>query len=241
METINDNMSSTLPKINLSGGAGGGGSENNILKNNVPKLNPESDKKLNNTISNFSKKSEIGGLNTDTRTSLFQGMGALIMNSIPFQVNSVIIKKENVNNFSSKVPNLKLAIEQLDLIPENEEKEEDENKINNTNLFKNFKIDKIGNNNKENKLDDINTFNNTIMSAKNWGENNLKNNNNKDPMERTNYFKPNKKNQERELGRSIVDTKLPRARLPNRFMEQQIISKSTNLNLKKSDINEINI
>jgi hypothetical protein len=166
------------------------------------------------------------------KSNFLQNMGSMVMNSNNYSskhTNNVSFKKENINNFSSKVPNLKLAIEQLDLIPEHEEKEEDENKINNINLFKNFKIDKEKVQILENKLDDINTFNNTIMSTKNWGENTLKTDNNKDIMENTHYFKPNRKIFEKELGRSILDTKLPRARLPNRFMENQLLAKNLNL------------
>ena len=217
-------MSSTLPKMTM------GGDQSNI-KNKLP----ESDKKLNNTVSNFSKRaSEVGGSST-----FLQNIGTTVMNSGQGQRGSLSQKTmpEGIGvNFSSKVPNLKLAIEQLDLIPENEEKEYDEKKINNTNLFKKFKIED-GKVLQDKKLDDINTFNNTIMSSKNWGDSNLKNPNKQDQMERTNYYKPNKKNLERELGRSIVDTQLPRARLPNRFIEKQIVSKSTIINPKKSENN----
>lgn len=217
-------MSSTLPKIKLSGG------DNN---NNKPQFQESDPSKLNNTSQNFNNK-KPNDLQGTQNASFLQNIGASIINSGT---------KNNINsNLSSKVPNLKLAIEQLDLIPENEEKE-DENKINNTNLFKNLKNFKVDSNKinevndpKENKLEVINSFNNTIMSSKNWGENNLKNGSNKDPMERTSYFKPSKKFTEREMGRSIMDTKLPRARLPNRFMEHQIVSKSTAV--KKNEKNE---
>ena len=189
---------------------------------------------MNKTISSFVNKPPSGG------NTLLQNAGAAVMNSMNgTAANFGKPLQENITNLSSKVPNLRLAIEQLDLIPEHSEKDEDENKINNTNLFKNFKIDKHVMY-KESKLDDLNTFNSTIMSSKNWGENNLKEGNKNDPVAGTNYFKPSRKNVERELGRSIMDTKLPRARLPNRFLEQQIISKSNSFIPKRpnNDINE---
>ncbi len=216
----------------MNSGSGLNNDNQNLIKINIPEI----DKKFNNTIPNFNRKTE----KRETRSNFLQIIGSMLVNN-PTKLpnnNTVTFKRENTNNFNSHVPNLKLAIDQLDLIPENEEKEEDENKINNINLFKNFKIDKEKVQIVENKLDDINTFNNTIMSAKNWGENNIKSDSNKDNMGITNYFKPNKKIYEKELGRSIIDTKFPRARLPNRFMEQQIIAKSVNMITKATNKKE---
>ena len=129
---------------------------------------------------------------------------------------------------------LRLEMEKLDLIPEFEESEidgEKAKKLKNTNLFKKVETSKnkkinnkkniLNNNNNYNKdnlnlkneeLEEINKFNNAILKNANWGtagkpmasEENTKN---------YQCHKPDKKEIEREIGKNIYNTKLPRARL----------------------------
>lgn len=77
-------------------------------------------------------------------------------------------------------------------------------------------------------LDEVNTFNSTILRTNNWGDSNVKLSQNKDnSFEKTvNHFKPNKREIEREIGKSIYNTKLPRARQFTKAVEIQAFNKA---------------
>ena len=154
---------------------------------------------MSNTISNFGFKKELNEEN--------------LLNTNNF------IKIHNTNGIMVNTKygtSLRIAMEKLDLIPEYEEKKIDgvEKIINNTNLFlKKKKITEEDLNN-GNKLEDINKFNNSILKNTNWGLNDAnKPYSPEDNIRNTQFFKPDKKEIEREIGKNVYNTKLPRARL----------------------------
>ena len=121
-------------------------------------------------------------------------------------------------------------MEGLDLIPENDEKELDDlisGKINNINLFKNEKNKK----NVNKQLEEINLFNRTILNTNNWGSSNLRGNP-KENSQNIFHFKPDVKDIEKEIGKNIYNTKLPRARQ----YTKAILKNSLSLNSSKGFI-----
>jgi hypothetical protein len=137
---------------------------------------------------------------------------------------------------------LRMAMDTLDLIPEFEEsgiEGENAKKLHNTNLFKkpetaiNKKVNYLNKNNFDNKnyknnrnnnnsnnsniqnnedLEEINKFNNAILKNAHWGEAG-KPGHSEESAKNYLFHKPDKKEIEREIGKSIYNTKLPRARL----------------------------
>ena len=91
---------------------------------------------------------------------------------------------------------------------------EDKKKVNNENLFrkKNPAKSKINLNAEREELNEMNKFNNEIITDSKWGSTN-KRKDSEDNFNSKNFTKPNKKLIEKELGRNIVNTKIPRARL----------------------------
>lgn len=161
-------------------------------------------KQMNNTVSNF------GIYTKETDEDLLE-MDTLVDNNL----------KSGIKLNTKYGTSLKMAIDKLDLIPEFEENEMEEKKkiaTNNVNLFKkkadNHRKDKAHEEliiNQE-KLEDINKFNNAILKDTNWG-NYLKPTKQEDLFRNTHFFKPDKKEIEKEIGKNIYNTKLPRARL----------------------------
>jgi len=202
---------------------------------------------LNNTILNFNKTTNFENNQNMSNNTLntIQNLGSSIINSNSF-INNLIpgMKGSNVNmntaynginnpNMSMirSKGNLRSAMESLDLIPEKDEIENlIANNINNTNLFKNntssFKSSQKGRYGEDSgtakSLDEVNLFTKTILGTINWGDSyTVVSNNNKESVENTTYFKPHKKEFEREIGKSILNAKLPRSRLPTKAFEMQ--------------------
>lgn len=195
----------------------------------------------------MSKNNRDPNLN-NLSSSILQSIGNSIINSNNFgKMDSSLFRPNNFSNnmnmtqnknssfikVSSK-GNLRTTMETLDLIPEYEEKEMDDvvgAPIKNVDLFKNNKIsdlkldkkDRYGDNS-DVKLEDVNQFNKTILGTNNWGELNNKLSN-KENSTSNSYFKPQKKEIEREVGKSIQNTKLPRARLPTKAIERQNLNR----------------
>lgn len=212
---------------------------------------------LNNTISDFSKKTTFDN-NLTSSNNTFQNLGNSIINSNNFSksMNLVFKGKNSMNTSYNGLNNTNLsmikskgnfrsAIVSLDLIPEHDERESDNliaNNVNNTDLFKNNKIylkSNLKEMNKEDseaakKLDEVNLFTKTILGMNNWGNSQPKLGiNNKESVENTTFFKPQKKEIEKEVGKSIFNTKLPRARLPAKAIETQNINRMQKGSLKK--------
>ena len=110
---------------------------------------------------------------------------------------------------------LRIHLEELDLIPEFDETSTlHKKKLNNENLFKkkNTIKSKIILNSEREELDEMNKFNNEIITDSKWGSTN-KRKGGDDNLNTMQFNKPNKKEVEKELGKNIVNTKIPRARL----------------------------
>lgn len=108
---------------------------------------------------------------------------------------------------------LRLQLEKLDLIPEDDENSINKKTINNENLFKKTNPAKSKINiNTERELDEMNKFNNEIIKDLKWGSTNNKRDGD-DHYNSKQHIRPNIKNVEKELGKNIVNTKIPRARL----------------------------
>ena len=175
-------------------------------------------KMMNNTVSNFGFSKDI------SQEALFD------MDNF-----------KDDNNFKSGIKlntkygtSLRTAMEKLDLIPEFEESEMENTKgeikkINNTNLFKNSEPSKTFYNKKrerivlteknmEEDLSEINKFNNAIMKNTNWG-NSVKQGNTEENTKNMQVHKPDKREIEREIGKNIYNTKLPRARLSTKIKD----------------------
>jgi hypothetical protein len=204
---------------------------------------------LNNTVSNFAKKTTFDN-NGSLSGNTFQNLGNSIMysnsnkNIIPgFKGNNIPVNTSysspNIINTSmiKSRGNLRSAMDSLDLIVEHDEREIDNliaNNINNTDLFKNSKNNFKSNakeryketNDLSQKLDEVNLFTKTIMSNNDWGNSYPKlGNNSKELVENMTHFKPHKKEIEKEIGKSILNTKLPRARLSTKAIETQNFNK----------------
>lgn len=184
-------------------------SRGSIRPDNLSKFSDYANlKMMNNTVSGFGMTKEI------TEEDLLE------MENL----NDEKSLKSGIKLNTKYGTSLRMAMEKLDLIPEYEESEidgENSKKLKSTNLFKkieNVKNKKISinkniNNNINNEeLEEINKFNNAIMKNTNWGtagkptasDENAKN---------FKFHKPDKKEIEREIGKNIYNTKLPRARL----------------------------
>lgn len=165
---------------------------------------------MNNTVSNF-------GFSKDISEEAFYDMDNFKEDNF----------KSGIKLNTKYGTSLRTAIEKLDLIPEFEETEmdttKDDKKINNTNLFKNTEPNKTVYNKKkeriilsdkksEEDLNEMNKFNNAIMKNANWG-NSVKTAHTEENAKNLQFHKPDKKEIEREIGKSIYNTKLPRARL----------------------------
>ena len=106
---------------------------------------------------------------------------------------------------------LKSALEGLDEIMENEEINPQEN---NEDILQSDPFKKTKRDDKENymrSLEEINKFNSSIVNNAQWGANTLRGH-----FERggnNTHFKPDLKDIEREVGKNIVKTKLPRSRV----------------------------
>lgn len=218
-----------------------------------------SNNNLNNTISNFTKNTSFEN-NKNLSSNAFQNLGNTIINANNFSKSSNIIFQgsniptntsynglANMSMIRSK-GNLRSAMDSLDLIPEHDEREIENlvntNNINNTDLFKNNKI-YLKSNYKERykeesesaqKIDEVDLFTKTILGTNNWGESYPKLGNiNKESLENTTYFKPHKKEIEKEIGKSIFNTKLPRARLSTKAIETKNFNRIQKGSVKKEN------
>jgi hypothetical protein len=132
----------------------------------------------------------------------------------------------SINNTSESIKvnvklagSLKHALEALDLIPDYKE---DSFSTNNMDIFKKRKLYLEEKKQSEQKLisaslDEINKFNYNIIQSKGWGNYGTEKQKLEEPKI---YFKPNKKELENELGKKIVNTKLPRSRIITSLMEK---------------------
>ena len=133
--------------------------------------------------------------------------------------------KEDKNNLSNNIDSIKVnnkigslttVLDALDQMPEYEKKLEDEHFRNtNSDMFKNKKniIEQEKDKNKDlinASLEEINKFNHSIMKNSLWGQSlgskNKPSTANKIPI------KPDAKEFEREMGKTIYNTKMPRSR-----------------------------
>lgn len=114
---------------------------------------------------------------------------------------------------------LKNTLDVLDLVPDYNENTDG---INNIDIFKKRKNYLEEQKECERKiisssLDEINKFNFNILKNKGWGQNGLEKPKNEEPKL---YYKPNKKELEKELGKKIVNTKLPRSRVITSLLDK---------------------
>jgi hypothetical protein len=138
-------------------------------------------------------------------------------NNIYKNINLEPSEKNNVLHLKTK--NLKLVLNELDLISESEEKEIKNLNLNFNNNNKKMKLGDLYNkkneeNNKKNFFD-MNKFTKTIVGNSNWGNNMRlyqKNNNNNNDFKIP--VKLNSKQIEKEINKNQYNKKLPRSRLP---------------------------
>ena len=137
-----------------------------------------------------------------------------------FQTYSSISKTSDSLKVSGKLGlSLKNTLDVLDLAPDYNENAEG---LNNIDIFKKRKNYLEEQKETELKiisssLDEINKFNFSILKNKGWGQNAVDRAKNEEPKI---YHKPNKKELEKELGRKIVNTKLPRSRVITSFLDK---------------------
>lgn len=181
---------------------------NNLRKENLRGTKRDStlanntdNKMMSNTISNFG----FGGNNTT---------GVQITEEENFiEPDFFDVPKDQIKLNTKYGTSLRMHLEKLDLIPEFEENEKDRKKLNNENLFKKKNPYKSKLNiNEANDLNEMNKFNNEIITDSKWGST-AKRKEGEDHFNTKQFTKPNKKNVEKELGKNIVNTKIPRARL----------------------------
>lgn len=252
---MNQGFSATTPSISLDSGSNT--NDNSKKKSNFLGI------PFNNTITNFISNNSNENA---AKSKIFQSLAKNILNTNMKTFNSINYSNNaNMNNndlnfnqtsenfsmikLSGKSVNLKSAMDSLDLIPETNEIEMDaQPQINNIDLFKNNKISNIKFNNKERysediesikKLEQVNEFNKTILKTNNWGTLNVKLSKEENNSNNT-YYKPHKKAIEREVGQSILNTKLPRARLPTNALERQNFNKISKAVNKKSEWDSLN-
>jgi len=191
---------------------------NGFIGDTVNKFMDYKTLKMNNTVSNF-------GFTKDNSEETLYEMEGLIDNNL----------KSGIKLNTKYGTSLRTAMEKLDLIPEFEESEVDaaERKINNFDLFKNPEINNYKKIKNEKKVSDerahteelaeMNKFANSIMKTKNWGAS-ARPSTTEESSKNYNFHKPDKKEIEREIGKNIYNTKLPRARLPTKIKEPAINS-----------------
>jgi len=178
--------------------------QNAQRKENLKGLNRrDSEKLMANTISNFGFSGNITGVQITEEENFIDA-------------DFFETPKDQIKLNTKYGTSLRMHLEKLDLIPEFEENEEkkDKKKVNNENLFKkkNPAKSKINLNAEREELNEMNKFNNEIITDSKWGSTN-KRKDSEDNFNSKNFTKPNKKLIEKELGRNIVNTKIPRARL----------------------------
>jgi hypothetical protein len=157
---------------------------------------------MSNTISNFG----FGGGAGNT--------GEIVEEDNLIESDFFDTPKDQIKMNTKYGTSMRMQLEKLDLIPEFEEHmEKDKKKFNNENLFKkkNPAKSKI-NINGDRGLDEMNKFNKDLIKDSKWGESNKKYEG-EDHSNIKQFTKPNKKIVERELGKNIFNTKMPRARL----------------------------
>lgn len=195
----------------------------------------------NNTLQNIGNSIINSNNFSKSLNPVFKG------NNIPTNTSYNSMNNTKISMIKSK-GNLRSAMDTLDLIPEHDEKDLENiitNNVNNIDLFKNNKI-YLKSNYKERykedseasqNLDEINSFTKTILGTNNWGDSYPKlGKNNKESIENTTFFKPHKKEMEKEIGKSILNTKLPRARLSTKAFESQNMNRM-NKSLSKKENN----
>jgi hypothetical protein len=145
------------------------------------------------------KKDTLPGIGFNAYNTKSEGLGTSIK-SQNSQTNNIKV--------NTKLGSLKNTLESLDQIVEFEEHENES--VNNANFFKNTKMkDKLDDYQKS--LEDINKFNFSIIKNAQWGANNSVGLNQK--HDNITKYKPDLKEIEREVGKNIVQTKLPRSRV----------------------------
>lgn len=186
-----------------------------VSNNQKDKTNSKNIDNFNLTVSNFSN-------NKTKDENLFQNnLGKnknlnFLADNNPHLKDSIKLNNRNIS--------LRMVIDNLDLIPEIEDNNLLYGKVNNTNLFRNLKDDKNKNNNKY--LEEINSFNETILKNSSWGNSNMKINN-KDQSEINYPIKPDKREIEKEVGKSVYNTKLPRNRMLTKALHNQNMNTSS--------------
>lgn len=140
----------------------------------------------------------------------------LFKKTLKDEKNSQMISNYDSIKVSNKIHSLTNVLDALDQMPEYDKNLEDEHfRSTNTDMFKNKKNvnDQEKEKNKESinaSLEEINKFNHSIMRNILWGERLVNkpkpNTANKMPV------KPDQKELEKEMGKTIVNTKLPRSR-----------------------------
>ena len=187
-----------------------------ISNNQKDKTNSKNVDNFNLTVSNFSNKKTQD-------ENLFQNNLGKNKNNLNFPAETNPHFKDSIK-LNNRNTSLRMAIETLDLIPENEDNNLLYGKINNTNLFKNLKDEKNKNDNKY--LEEINSFNETILKNSSWGNSNMKTNN-KDESQINYPIKPDKREIEKEVGKSVYNTKLPRNRMLTKALQNQNMNASS--------------
>jgi hypothetical protein len=171
---------------------------------------------------NISTK-DPGQLNSLGMTSVNSNNNNLFTLSLPKiteNPNKILTNTTGSIKLNTKYGTLKSALDGLDLIPEFDEivspdKIEKED-LNNSNLFKKTKMGKMeqSENNTEGyirSLEEINKFNLSIVKNPAWGAGKSKINT--DKYNNKTFYKPSRKDVEREVGKNVAETKLPRSRV----------------------------
>jgi hypothetical protein len=124
---------------------------------------------------------------------------------------------ESIKLSNKMTMSLKSTLDALDLIPEYEEINNNEANINNIDIIKERTRDLIESREqnilKNKSLEEINKFNLSIIRNAGWG--NYIGSTNKSTDVFRHFVKPNKRELEKEMGKYIVNTKLPRSRVFN--------------------------
>ena len=163
----------------------------------------------NKSSNNFKDSSELSLPLLDNRN---------IKSSIPTFLTKTKTS-ESIRISNKLTMSLKSALDSLDLIPEYEENRLESNNIDIFKRRKNYLQEKKELDKKliSSSLDEINKFNYNILKNKGWGQSAIDRLKLEEPKI---YYKPNKKELERELGQNIVNKKLPRSRIITTFSDK---------------------
>ena len=131
---------------------------------------------------------------------------------LPSPMASVTNNTDSLKISNKIMGTLKSTLDSLDLIPDYYEKAYDNNNVDIFKKRKNYLEEKKDFHHKliSTSLEEINKFNFSIMKNRGWGQTGVDSLKLDEPKT---HFRPDKKELEKELGKKIVNTKLPRSRI----------------------------